>query len=382
MYRTTKLATALFCALSTTSIAGNELVGFHDNAKGSPLVKMLDSARNSIRIEIYEMHDATVHKAIRSALDRGVTVSIVQEPAPMEARCHIFSPKTSSDDKKCADLKSLVQEVRNSGGSYKPFNKKLCGVSGHSCFQHGKIVIVDDKLALVSTGNFNNTNLCDLDTNPEVCNRDYSVVTDDQQTITALSAIFDADLKGEKLDRNQMLSPELADKLTVSPISLERIIDFIESAKKSVRVQNQYLHEPKINKALQNKAKAGVDVQVMVSSLCWFNRPKPHEVDQATKTFTAFDEAGISTRFFTKKIQVRGKPGYLHAKAIVVDDEKAWVGSMNGSNESANMNREYGLFFDNAKWVAELTQIMDTDQADDGAETWQESLDCLKDRKP
>jgi len=382
MFKRHSLTLVMLSVFSLSAFSFNtNLIGFHDNANGSPILQMMDSAKETIRTEIYEMEDIKVHNAIRRALDRGVKVSIVQEPSPMGARCKIFTPSHHDDDLKCASLKSLVHDVNSRGGSYKPFDKKLCGIEGHSCFQHGKTVIIDGKIALVSTGNFNATNLCDLDQNPEVCNRDYSVVTDDAETVAALVRIHDADSRAEVTNFSTLFSEQLTDKLTVSPVSLDHIIDFISSARQTIRVQNQYLHEPRINKALVQAAKRGIKIEVTVSSLCWFEKPKPHQADRDRATFSSFDNAGISTRFFTRHMKVRGKDGYLHAKAIVVDGQRAWVGSMNGSSESAIMHREYGLFFNKREWVSELMQIMDGDHRNPNSESWQESLNCAKDHK-
>jgi phosphatidylserine/phosphatidylglycerophosphate/cardiolipin synthase-like enzyme len=141
------------------------------------------------------------------------------------------------------------------------------------------------------------------------------------------------------------------------------------------------LHEPKINEALIKAAGRGVEVQVTVESMCNFDRPKPHAQERAKQIYSAFDDAGIKSRFFTRQIMVRGKPGYLHAKAIIVDGARAWVGSMNGSKEAATMNREYGLFFDNQTWIKKLSGIMNADHHNAGTESWQESLACKKDGK-
>lgn len=357
-------------------------LGFHDNSEGSPLFDLLKSATKTIDVEIYEMDDPRVFAGLRSAMARGVRVRIVQEPTPMATKCKIFSGLRAGDDPKCVEKKNLVAEVNAKGGLYKAFSKNLCGIEGKSCFQHGKLVIVDGTLALISSGNFNISNLCNLDENPEACNRDYTFVTNDREVVLALEEIFTHDLDGTNRDLENVLTKKLMDKITVSPISLPRLIDFIGSAKTSIQVQNQYLHEPQINEALIRAAKRGVKVEATVSSLCYFDKPKPYAHERAITIYSSFDEAGISSRFFTRLIPIRGKSGYLHSKAFIIDDTRAWIGSMNGSKEAATMNREYGIFFDKPEWVKKLSTIMSADHKNPGTESWRQSLACEKDAKP
>ncbi|MEI6805438.1 MAG: phospholipase D-like domain-containing protein [Myxococcaceae bacterium] len=350
---------------------------FYDNAKGSPLVALLESAQKSIKIEIYEMNDEKVLTALSEALDRGVEVSIVQEPNPLQSPCQIFTQISTHDNPVCKNQKKLVAAVKNHGGKYEAFNKvELCGIEGKSCFQHGKIALIDDHTAVISTGNFNDSNLCDLDQSPDVCNRDYSFVTNDQEILSGLNSFFEQDLLGKRYDPLSLMTSTLKSKLTVSSISLDNILEFIASAKKSIQIQNQYLEEPALNEALIKAAKRGVQVEAMVSDVCNFQKPSPGKHAQITETFTGFDKAGISSRLFNKKHLINGKPGYLHAKAIVVDGQYAWVGSMNGSTESATMNREYGIYFEQPRWVSQLSKIMKADYEDPTAQTWEQSLRC------
>ncbi len=350
---------------------------FYNNAEGSPLLDLLKSAQESIKIEIYEMTNQKVLEALRQALERDVFVSIIQEPSPLEMPCQIFTRATSHDSATCKAQKELVAEVKAHEGQYVAFNKaELCGVPGRSCFQHGKIALIDGNVALISTGNFNDTNLCDLDQGPDVCNRDYSFVTEDTEIIAGLDKIFEKDILGKHYDPGALISKSLSSKLTVSPVSLNNIISFIGSATRSIQIQNQYLEEPDLNAALIKAAQKGVKVELMVSDVCNFGKPSATKNSQITHIFTDFDQAGISSRLFSKNQKINGKSGYLHAKAIVVDNANAWIGSMNGSTESALQNREYGVYFDQTESVSKLSKIMANDYQDPNTLTWKQSLSC------
>ena len=177
--------------------------GAYLNSEGSPLFPLLENAKSSIDIEIYTMKSTTVRNLIRKALARSVQVRIIQEPDPVGEKCKVFGDATatsadlSAEAIDCADEQKLVNDVRKAGGAYVPFAKStLCGQDAAHCLQHGKIAVIDG-LAMVSTGNFDATNLCLAKENPAKCDRDFSLVLDDQQITNSLERIFEADLAGD-----------------------------------------------------------------------------------------------------------------------------------------------------------------------------------------
>jgi len=82
---------------------------------------------------------------------------------------------------------------------------------------------------------------------------------------------------------------------------------------------------------------------------------------------------------FTDLQKVGGMPGYMHAKAIVIDEKRAWVGSINGSTTAVNKNREFGVFFDDTAAVRKLIAQMQEDFTSPNSESWHEGLMCAKD---
>jgi len=358
--------------------------GIYINSEGSPIIPLLTNATKSIDIEIYTMKDATIHSLLRSAMSRGVKLRIVKEPKPVGDSCDVFET-TQSNIAECADEQKLVEEVRASGGSFEPYNKQmLCpnqgGASGSACYEHGKIALVDG-IALMSTGNFDNSNLCIESDTPTTCNRDYSMVINDPTITSTLQNIFDADLKGVSYNIATIIPASLNNILTVSPISLQPIVDYINTAKISIDFETQYLNEPTINSALEAAAKRGVKVSVTTASVCSFGKPAAAEVQKIQDTYSAFDQAGISSKMFNSSNKVNGHAGYEHAKAIVVDGESAWMGSENGSTESMTENREFGIIFSESSWVQKISNVMIADHDSVDSETWQESLNCTKDHE-
>lgn len=363
----------------------NSIVGIYSNADAPAIVQAIDTAQKTVDIEIYEMQDAEVLSAIQRALDRKVRVRVVKDPSPVAQTCNPFLKKGARGSKKQRTPKCLLewktaQEITKSGGQFVAFNKEqLCGkCDTGTCYQHGKMIIIDDQFALISTGNFNTSSLCDLSAKPTTCNRDYSYITRDKEVVLALKEIFEKDLQGRAYNLETILNRgQLKDKITVSPFSFQPLTQFIRSAKSNIQIQNQYLRDPNLAAVIIEKAKAGVKIEILLSDVCNYGSISQKLAYEYDLMFRGLTDAGVAVKMFNKDRKIQGRPGYLHAKAIVVDKQRAWIGSVNGSSTSLNSNREFGIFFNNPHRVTELAEFLQKDFMDASNYTWQKSvLEC------
>lgn len=359
-------------------------VGLINNPDNLILFNLIREAKKTIDIEIYEMKDDDFQELLLEKLKAGVKVRIVKDPFTVGDTCDELAgndvlPKSARSQSKCLEEKNYVREFIMHGGRYVYFNKdELCGIPGKNCFQHGKMVIIDQKTVLLSTGNFNSSSLCNMNLRPSACNRDYSYVTSDPSVVELLSSVYDHDFKGHAYNLKSLMEKSEVSRLTISPFSREPLVNFINQSKKKILIQNQYLEEPAWNEALINAAQRGVEVKVMVSDFCHFGEASENKQEKIKDIYSAFERAGIKTKTFTAKIKIRNRRGYLHAKAIVIDDKQAWIGSVNGSSTSTIQNREFGIFFKQSQSVKKLIQIMENDFDHDKALTWKQSLACEK----
>ncbi|HTL13151.1 MAG TPA: phospholipase D-like domain-containing protein [Bdellovibrionota bacterium] len=371
-------------ALLTWPLAATAGDLFYESGTGHPILGMIQHASASIDLEIYSMNDPRVDTAIRAAVKRGVEVRIIQEPHPVGSTCSIFDPAKhrKKDDPGTPDPEildcqrghALVEYVNAHGGQYVPFPKDLCTIS--NCLQHGKLAIFDGETAMISSGNLDKSSLCDLAEKPDNCDRDYNIVTQDPDVLDSLHTVFENDLASTPTDLGG-----LDNRLTVSPESLEPITAFIASAKTSLQIETQYLEDPTMNQAIIDAAKRGVKVSLMVASACSFGKPSSSTMKKWNRIYLAFDAAGATSRAFDGAMQVGGIKGYLHAKAIIVDGKRAWVGSVNGSTQSLTRNREFGIFLNDPALVRSLNAFVAGDFDDSRAESWQDSLLCKNDPK-
>ena len=168
--------------------------------------------------------------------------------------------------------------------------------------------------------------------------------------------------------------------LTISPFSFEPLSAFILSAKKSITIENQYLNDKRFNSAIVEAAKRGVKINITLASACSFGKPDFSTANKLSETFKKFDVNNISLKMMPSRFLVNNHNGYMHAKAIVVDNNIAWVGSVNGSISALSINREFGMFIYDLKQVTKLENFMLNTHNSNMLETWSESINCTYDK--
>src|SRR5262245_18760828 len=134
---------------------------------------------------------------------------------------------------------------------------------------------------------------------------------------------------------------------------LPRLVDLIGSAKKSVRVQLlTYRASDRdggkfedLDRALRAAAARGVRVELLVSD--WCKRKGTIEGLQALQR-----DGGVHVRLVTIPAWSGGFVPYartIHAKYLVVDGERAWLGTSNWERDYFFRSRNLGLVIESAK---------------------------------
>jgi cardiolipin synthase len=127
------------------------------------------------------------------------------------------------------------------------------------------------------------------------------------------------------------------------------VIDAIKSATRTLRLYVYLLTDADVTAALVAKARAGVDVRVVLN-----------------KTFPVAgqDNQAVYDELVRGRVKVAWAPAgfvYSHAKVVVVDDRLAWIMTMNLTVSGSETNREYLVEDREAADVAEATAIFDAD---------------------
>jgi phosphatidylserine/phosphatidylglycerophosphate/cardiolipin synthase-like enzyme len=168
-------------------------------------------------------------------------------------------------------------------------------------------------------------------------NREFGVMTTHPDAVRTAAAIFEADWT-----RGPEPAPE---PLVVSPTNARvELLGLIRGATSSLDVYAEVLADREALGALGDAAKRGVKVRLIVT-------PSP---DNATARAT-LAAAGVQVRL--------AKALYVHAKLIVADGKRAFVGSQNFSATSLDQNRELGIIIDDPVALARLTRTFNLDFA-------------------
>lgn len=200
-------------------------------------------------------------------------------------------------------------------------------------YMHAKTIISDNTRALVSTGNYSRSFM--------LKERNYAATLVDAEDIEDLVALFEADWSHT--------SPDLTcTRLLVSPVNARgRLEALIASAQKELLVESMQLGDKSIRAAIAARAKAGVAVRVVLAAPSWIS------ANESAATFLAAQS--IPARALTSPS--------VHVKAIIVDGERAYLGSENLSTTSLDKNREIGVVVVDSGEVSKMTATFERDYA-------------------
>src|SRR5436305_5072899 len=175
-------------------------------------------------------------------------------------------------------------------------------------------------------------------------NREYDIVDTNPQDVQAVNAIFQADWNRTTAQFNDP-------NLVVSPINSRNAFNaLVSSAHSTLLIEAEEMNDTAIEQALANTAQHGVHVQVILPS------PRGSSGDSNSQGIASIKQGGV---------QVREDPRlYMHAKIIVVDGQKAFVGSENISTQSLDRNRELGIIVSDAGVLHTLGQTFQQDWGD------------------
>jgi phosphatidylserine/phosphatidylglycerophosphate/cardiolipin synthase-like enzyme len=259
-----------------------------------PVYHLIDHARHSVDVTMYELADTTAERDLAAAAGRGVRVRVVLD----EREDH-----TNSDA--YAYLKSHGVKVTWSSGAYR--------------YTHQKTVIIDGSVAVIMTAN--------LTSRYYSTTRDFLVVDASRPDVAAITRVFNADYA------HRPVRPGDGRDLVWSPTDAQdKLLALINGATSSLRIYSEEMGDATVVDALISAAKRGVDVRV-----CGENTYGEYDSE-----FAKLTRAGVRVSYY------RDPSGfYIHGKVIEADygtrHAKVFIGSENFSSTSLNRNRELGL---------------------------------------
>ncbi|HEX2281837.1 MAG TPA: phospholipase D-like domain-containing protein [Thermomicrobiales bacterium] len=166
-------------------------------------------------------------------------------------------------------------------------------------------------------------------------NREFGVVTNRPDAVQAAAAVFTADwTRGGEPDPGP---------LVVSPTNArDRLLALVDGAQVSLDLYAEVLRDPQLLDALAAAVERGVRVRIIISPSANF-----------AAEIEALTASGVDIRL--------SRSLYIHAKLIVADGERAFVGSQNLSATSLDQNRELGIIVDDPVNLSRLTRTFAID---------------------
>ena len=276
--------------------------------KGAALLAAIKGATTSIHMTMYLLSSTDITSALVAAKKKGLEVKVVLNQT--------FPSGGGSNATPFTTLKNGGVDVVYAPAAY--------------TYTHEKCVILDGKEAWIMTMNATFTS--------PTANREYLAVDHDAADIQEAEQIFQADFA------NKAITP--VGNLLVAPVNARnKLVALIASAVQTIDVEGEEFSDTKIAAALAQKAQAGTKVRVVVAS----------------GSSSATQAQAIATVKAAGVLVVGQSNPYIHAKALVVDGSRAYVGSENFSTGSLVYNRELGLIVDTASEVAKVAAAIATD---------------------
>lgn len=246
--------------------------------------------------------------------------------------------------------------------------------------QHAKYFIVDGKTAYLGSQNFDWRSLQHISemgvrlalpelVNPlkEIFEIDWHLANDPTPTPTAAKTRcplrVETQYNGEKITVETVASPK--DILPCDAMwDLPRLIDMIDAAQTSVAFQlldYQTANYDKtafteLDEALQRAAARGVQVRMLVSDWSTASSQKMKDL----KRLQQIDN--IETKMITIPEHTMGFVPFsrtIHSKFLIVDNDKAWLGTSNWSGDYFYHSRNVGIIVNGASFNADLTKSFD-----------------------
>ncbi len=351
-------------------------------------MQAIQSAKNSIEINIYEFSSDTIQDALLLAIKRGVRIRILIEGDPVGGM-------SNSGKETMATLLSAMKSGPNSKSTIFLMTKKAgTNVKRRFAFDHAKYMVIDSARAFVSSENWTDTGQA---ASGMIGNRGWHALIDQPSLASELQKLFSADTDtqfGDVLDLRKSRLPQDfvarpnggsnsnsgtrrpipgfpratgtvdAVRLASSPNANAAIAQFIQEGSASVNLQfmtlpltwkesgrpNPYMNP--IVAELVQAARTGANVRVLLNDENSFRNPPSTGTNPPTaasgnlKTVCALIEIArnenlrLDGRIIDTK---RAGITYIHNKGITTDSRNTWVSSINGTRNSVINNRETAI---------------------------------------
>jgi cardiolipin synthase len=272
----------------------------------APVLDEINGARQSIKLEIYLLSDRDIIDALKNANARGIDVRVLLEENPFGGG---------------GNQPGIYNELERAGINIRWSNPVFT-------FSHIKTFVIDDNVALIMNLNLSKSSF--------TRNREFGIVTTDPAAVHTASQIFEADwARSEEPDPGP---------LVVSPTnSRADLLGLIDGSTKSLDIYAEVMRDRDIIDALFGARQRGVAVRLIMSD----------DSTDGDKERQELADAGVEVR-------IENNP-YVHAKMVLADGQRVFIGSENFTATSLDQNRELGIITTEPMVLARIQQVFNND---------------------
>ena len=265
----------------------------------TPILKAIKRAKKSLDIVIFRFDLSELEDALAAAVDRGVAVRA------------LIAHTNRGGEKK---LRKLEDRLLKCGAT-------LSRTADDMVRYHGKVVVIDQKTAMVLGFNFTS-----LDVKKS---RSLGLITVNPKIVGALTKVIDS-------DHNRVATIITSSRLVVSPENArEQLSKFISAARRELLIYDSNVTDDRMIALLMQRAAAGVKVRIL---------------------------GGLERKWKGTGIKVKALRGLrLHVRAIVRDRKTAFVGSQSLRKLELDKRREVGVITKDRRAVAQIARTFDAD---------------------
>jgi phosphatidylserine/phosphatidylglycerophosphate/cardiolipin synthase-like enzyme len=283
-----------------------------------PVPDVMHNAKKSVRVEVYILTDTAIINALEDDANQGLDVRVMLEPHPFG-----FSP---------VSVQETIDKLKAAG-------IKVNQTSPAFQLTHAKFMLIDSSTLFLMTANLSQTA---FGGSKSFTNREYLLDDTEPQDVQEAENIFHDDWS--------RTVPTLSDaNLVVSPVNARaKLLALINSGQSSLFTEDEEMQDQQTEDALIQAARRGLNVEIVLPVL---------------SSGSDGSAAGVVYPR-NNHVNVReDKQLYMHAKLIIVDGTRAFVGSENFSSASLDKNRELGLIVADPNTIQSLEATFTSDYA-------------------
>lgn len=295
--------------------AGALSVYVEPDAGLDPVYRLIDQARRTVQMTMYELRDSVADRALAAAARPGVEVRVLLDRNRQRSR-----------------NRAAFSYLHSHGVA-------VAWAGPRSSATHEKSVTVDGSVVAVMTGNLVSSEYADT--------RDFVIIDRDRADVAAIDTTFTADAD------HSAARPRGGSDLVWSPTTSQAaLLAVINETTRTVAVENEAMNDPDVTAALLRALSRHVAVTaVLTTNARW------------ESTLMRLQTAGAR---IVERADSSGEI-YIHAKAIAANagtrNARAFVGSQNLSIVSLRYNRQLGPVTRSPGLVSAVAAVIGSDAA-------------------